>query len=239
MCMDSVLGGVALGLCTLLVLSVFSGKASDVSGVTTVVAAESSSDDETSSDDDPSPVLTGSSPAPSLLRRRRNVSVDGTNSRASRRSDDVAAEQARSVEALLGDADNAFPALQKVLFGTNDPADVRATLARTRRRAEKEVCSAFDPSPGNGVHSGCAATTCSFVARGCQVARGHSLPRSARDNVKLCFRSLDFLVLLFFLGLLLYFMQRDYGLNVYRVLFDLFPRELTVLQRIFYGLEEE
>ena len=74
-----------------------------------------------------------------------------------------------------------------------------------------------------------------------QIARGGDAPpkRTARENVKLCFRSIDVLLFAGLIGFLLYCMQRDYGLNVFGLLAEVFPREMAVLQRLFNGVDTD
>jgi hypothetical protein len=70
-----------------------------------------------------------------------------------------------------------------------------------------------------------------------QARAGREPPRSARDNVRLCCRSLDACVLLALVALLVYAIQLDYGVDLYSSIRALFSRELDVLQRIFGDVE--
>ncbi len=70
-----------------------------------------------------------------------------------------------------------------------------------------------------------------------QAKSGREDGRSSRDNVRLCFRSLDVLFIGGLIALLLYFVKQDYGVDFSSVLYDLFPRELAVLRRLVYGME--
>lgn len=57
-------------------------------------------------------------------------------------------------------------------------------------------------------------------------------PRSARSDARFWFRMLDGMVILALLCLLVYGLQRDYGINVGAKLAAVFPREAAVFRRV-------
>ncbi len=65
-----------------------------------------------------------------------------------------------------------------------------------------------------------------------QAAAGKRPKRTASDNVRLCFKCLDWLVILGLVALILYLMQVEYGIDVIGVAAAAFPREAEVIGRV-------
>lgn len=97
---------------------------------------------------------------------------------------------------------------QRAVFGTDDPKEMQALVQEAERK----------------------------VAR--QAAKGKAPPRSSRDTIRMCFRSADCIILSGLIALLLWGMQREYGLAVTPLIEAALGTEIGVLTRAWENVEE-
>jgi hypothetical protein len=140
-----VVGGVALGVGTLTVLSYFPGQ--QVVKPEAQVQLDGTSSDSDSSDSDAAPTQVGatgstsaSQPRPSSTVRRRRQAGGRPASTTIAEGPDPVSEVMVASAASSGAPAPVPSALQRAVFGTDSQEEIDAIIAKARRKAERQVC---------------------------------------------------------------------------------------------------